>query len=315
MITNKNNYKNKGSAIIITMLFGTVAVGLTLLIAVFALSDFNQVSSYDESNTSTYANQAATEFALRAYNYNPSFFSLACYEASPIDLDSDNIYLDKISNEIKSLLTQNKLNPCESTTNKELLNTTDANITTKIIAYFFQNSSRDITLYNGDSIKLALPVSSDQQTLEIVFKRSDLKNNLTPDNVNVDFNYSIIKTDGSNLKKDVLDGISLDVDISNSIYIPADASEIIITPIFKKIDTNPWPDEGSELNNKSSIIFTFSNPSQPSIIDSGITTIIAETEYGRVTTRTESKIDRRSGQLINQANYVLYGNLGGITQQ
>lgn len=311
MINKGKNKFQKGSAIIVTMLFGTVAVSLTLLIAVYSLNDYSQVSSYDESNTATFANQAITEFALQSYRYNRSE-AIACNSSGA--KSSDNIYLDEANN-LKSFNSTSldvPVKECISKTNEQIASSliTDSSITTKIKSYYFKTANStnplQIVLTRNQSKEFSVPKLNDSQNITFTFVSFDPSN--TPNETVVEIEYTIFDSVGLQLDQSRLVP-AIGISTSSSISIPSTGTRIRLTPIFHKSGNK---DDTTDIQPNATVTVNIINTK--GIFDSGVTTIEASTEYGNTINKIITKIDKQSGTIINQGDYVLYGNDGGVVE-
>lgn len=309
---------NSGSAIIVTMLFGTVAVSLTLLLAVFAVNDYTQVSMFDEANTATYANEAATEFILQSYRYDRGVSILCNNDNTPIK--NANIYLsgDTLKAKDKNGIEISVAKECESKTNKDLSTSgnnlkTDAEITTKLRTYYFKETTPlddpdalTIELTRNQGKEFAIPKRGSGQIVE--FQTKDI-NPVAERDKRVDLECTQINENGIEIKKEILSYFKQNDRVTKQITLQSSATILRLRAYFHE----PGINEAILIDPNATVTFKVYNDF--GIFDSGVTTIEAVTEYGNTAMKKITQLDRQSGTVINQGDFVLFSGGGGITQE
>lgn len=313
---DKINSQQKGSALIITILFGTVAVSLSLILSTFALNDFRQVSAVDEANTAKYANEAITEMALAKYDSDRNKVT-ACDNNDIVLGDNELIYKKIIEGGTAEIKRSNSdlAYPCE----KIIETISDSNkIKTSVISYFY--ASKTELEFERNEVKIfTIPPNSANLKISLVEVGGeyirDLPQEVNKVNIKVTFyiNQTFLGISNTQFPSFTFDPngavvtgqdqtISINGSSEGQMQIRMYVESVLNDPNF--ISTSPA---------KVKVKIEPLNESEKNMfLDSTITTIEATTEYGSIRKKTITEIDRRSGTIIDQATFVLYGS-GGIT--
>ena len=288
--------KNRGSAIIVTMLFGTVAIGITLLLAAFSIDDYMQVSLTDESNTVGYANEATTELILGAYNYNRGTM-LACNGQNPT---SGDIYLNTTTSKLMSDIGNNILNDCESKIQSTPSPGISSDITTKIRAYYFKSGATTVTFKQNEAKEFAIPKKGDVATPFTI----NTVNHTNCVSCETDLELTFLMEDGVVKKKEIQvlnNGL-----MNTQFFNDPSAKYLRIRPFIHLPGT---PNSSLGIPDSATVEFNifYGNDIDYGYFDSGTTTIEAITEYGGTKRKLVTTLDRQSGTVLNQGDFVLYG--------
>lgn len=309
---DKINSQQKGSALIITILFGTVAMSLSLILSTFALNDFRQVSAVDEANTAKYANEAITEMALSEYDLDRDKV-FACNIDGTL-LENTLIY-KKINDDGTATIVNSTGSPVNTCTQTIETDSSSGlkNIQTNIISYFYA-SKAELEFERNEIKILSIPTNSANLQLKIEKVNEKYINfpdeeNIEPSTVTVDFEVTHIKDEISKIEMKNINNLSNPS--TQTISIDSTYSQLQIK-MFVTSTSSLFTDTTRAKVKISLIPDTQEGRNQ--FVDSTFTTIEATTEYGSIRKKTITEIDRRSGTIIDQATFVLYGS-GGITVQ
>lgn len=308
---DKINSQQKGSALIITILFGTVAMSLSLILSTFALNDFRQVSAVDEANTAKYANEAITEMALSEYDLDRDKV-FACNTDGTL-LENTLIY-KKINDDGTATIVNSTGNPVNTCTQTIETDSSSGlkNIQTNIISYFYA-SKAELEFERNEIKILTIPENSANLLLKIEEVNEKYINfpeeDINPSTVTMDFQVTHIKDEIS--KTEMKNFNNLSNPSTQTISIDSTYSQLQIKMFVTS--TSPLFTDTTRAKVKISLI-PDTQEGRNQFVDSTFTTIEATTEYGSIRKKTITEIDRRSGTIIDQATFVLYGS-GGITVQ
>lgn len=282
---------NRGSAIVVTMLFGTIAMAITLLLASFSINDYLQVSSVDDSNTAYYANNASTELLLGSYDYDRTMM-LACSDMQGSSRISEDIYFDKAASTLKKSDGKSAYS-CNST-----LKNDSPKIISQTMAYYFVSGPVSLTFKPNESKEFTVPQGGSNNTQYIISGLTFI-NEQTSGQAELSLEVTFYNADGTQIQKAMY---TENRNSQQSINNVSGAKYMRIRAYFHNLGNS-----NNASNIKDSTAASFKIENQGKYFDSGVTTIESITEFGLAKRKAETKIDRQNGTIINQGDFVLYG--------
>lgn len=277
------NRNKQGSALIVTLLFGTVAVGLSLLLTAFALSDFRQIMALDESNTARYANESVGELMLdqyRSLDYGRDMM-VAC------DANGNRTTKKVVSRDGKLFdIDGALLNYCT-------YDTAVAGSRTRYAVYYFKDKG-SYTIKNAHDIDLTL----DGRSGNFVLKNFGLKriSGEAPAESIMLYYRAAFNT-----------GVVIDGSVSSlseaEITVHAGAQNMELTIAINDISITELIGQDYLIN----FDIVSKDADNPAFVDSGITYIESITDFGATARRQIIELDRVSDTIVQQATYVIFG--------